>query len=348
MRWTAWAGVAALTAAASASVAWTFGDSPSRTTTARAGEGSSRIAAPGRVEGASETLELGTAVAGRLAGVLVHEGEWVHRGQLLASIDCQELVARVDGLRATRTALEATQARIRRGGRPDARAQAGARLDAALARLDKARTDRQRAAQLWADAVISREEFERATSTLRVGEAEEAEAREAVSVIAADPLPEELRELDARVKAASAEIASAEALLAHCDMRAPIDGEVLRIEQHVGEMVSPSSTAPIVVLADTRRLRVRVELDEHDIHRVATGDAATIETPAGDVHLAGLVAWVGRRMGRRTVLSGDPADKSDRDVLEAIVDLGEADRRLPVGLRVVAILDGRKRSRADR
>ena len=38
-------------------------------------------------------------------------------------------------------------------------------------------------------------------------------------------------------------------------------------------------------------------------------------------------------MGRKKIYTGDPAEKSDRDVLEILVDLNQVDPRLVVGLR---------------
>jgi hypothetical protein len=39
-------------------------------------------------------------------------------------------------------------------------------------------------------------------------------------------------------------------------------------------------------------------------------------------------------MGRRQILTSDPADKSDRDVMEVVVDLKNRPDGLPIGLRV--------------
>jgi hypothetical protein len=50
--------------------------------------------------------------------------------------------------------------------------------------------------------------------------------------------------------------------------------------------------------------------------------------------LRGSVARISAMMGRKSISTGDPSDKSDRDVLEAIIDLEENSRPLPVGLRV--------------
>jgi len=50
--------------------------------------------------------------------------------------------------------------------------------------------------------------------------------------------------------------------------------------------------------------------------------------------LKGSVAQISDMMGRKSISTGDPADKSDRDVLEAVVDLEGNSRPLPIGLRV--------------
>src|SRR5258708_8382712 len=77
------------------------------------------FASPGRVEGASETTQLGAATDGILKAVYVKEGQFVKRGTLLGEIGCDELqaslqtaIAEADGARQTRT-------RILRGARDE-------------------------------------------------------------------------------------------------------------------------------------------------------------------------------------------------------------------------------------
>jgi hypothetical protein len=55
-----------------------------------------------------------------------------------------------------------------------------------------------------------------------------------------------------------------------------------------------------------------------------------------DAGVPGVVARLGAQMGRKTARSGDPAEKSDRDVLEVVIDLDRQDARLVFGLRVTA------------
>ena len=39
-------------------------------------------------------------------------------------------------------------------------------------------------------------------------------------------------------------------------------------------------------------------------------------------------------MGRKSISTGDPSDKSDRDILEAVIGLEDNAPSLPIGLRV--------------
>src|ERR1700730_17355133 len=77
------------------------------------------FASPGRVEGASETTQVGGAADGILKAFYVKEGQFVKRGTLLGEIGCDELqaslqtaIAEADGARQART-------RILRGARDE-------------------------------------------------------------------------------------------------------------------------------------------------------------------------------------------------------------------------------------
>src|SRR6266481_8008287 len=67
------------------------------------------FASPGRVEGASETTQVGAAADGILKAVYVKEDQFVKRGTLLGEIACDELqaslqtaMAEADGARQSR------------------------------------------------------------------------------------------------------------------------------------------------------------------------------------------------------------------------------------------------------
>ena len=46
------------------------------------------LASPGRIEGASDSLDVGAAMDGVIRSIYVTEGQHVSRGQVLAGLDC--------------------------------------------------------------------------------------------------------------------------------------------------------------------------------------------------------------------------------------------------------------------
>src|SRR5882762_7315585 len=98
------------------------------------------FASPGRVEGASETTQLGAAADGILKAVYVKEGQFVKRGTLLGEIGCDDLqaslqtaIAEADGARQART-------RILRGARDEEKKIASEKTAAARATFEEAKS----------------------------------------------------------------------------------------------------------------------------------------------------------------------------------------------------------------
>src|SRR6184192_3081643 len=115
----------------------------------------------------------------------------------------------------------------------------------------------------------------------------------------------------------------------------PIDGTVLRVYARRGESFSTVTPRPLFSLADTSSRHIKAEIDERDVDKVSVGQRVVIQADALDgKKLTGSVASVSDMMGRKSISTGDPADKSDRDVLEAVIDLEDNSRPLPIGLRV--------------
>ena len=75
------------------------------------------VAAPGRVEPISEEMRLGFPIAGRIREVLAEEGDRVRRGQVLARLDAEDLIARVEAAEQTLAGREATLAKVLAGAR---------------------------------------------------------------------------------------------------------------------------------------------------------------------------------------------------------------------------------------
>jgi HlyD family secretion protein len=293
------------------------------------------LACPGRVEGMSELVGVGAGVDGVLASILVTEGQQVSAGRVVALIDRQDLA---DELRAATAAAEsARQVRTRliHGSRDEERSGAAADTVSAQAVLKQAELRYRRMERLFNEGVVSADTRDEARRDLDVAEAKLRSTRDHEKLVNATPLPEELAKADADVKAADARVASARASLEKCKVKAPISGTILRCEMKAGETVSTVFPKPIITMADASALRVRAEVDERDIGRVSIGWTARIISDAfPGKTIEGKVSRVEGLMGRKKVRTGDPAEKSDRDVLEVLVDLQPGDNPLVIGLRV--------------
>ena len=297
--------------------------------------GATPIAGPGRVEAASEEIEVAPERSGRLEALLVEEGDMVRAGQPIAVLVRTDDEARVVAARARLAVAEAARTRLVNGARPEERREATAVAEQADASLEHARIEVERSRRLFAEGVIAKETLNRAERDWRVAQARQSETRERAAVVDAAARLDELARADAEVALARATLAEAQALLDQTTVRAPIDGVILRTHRRAGEAVSLDSPAPaIVTMADPRTLRVRVEVDERDVAGLAAGRDAWVTADAyGTRRFTGRVVRVGRMLGRKQVRTGEPAERVDTKVLEVLVELA-AGTDLPIGLRV--------------
>jgi HlyD family secretion protein len=295
-------------------------------------------AAPGRIEGAAESIVLGSGATGVVQDVLIRQGDSVAKGQLLVRIECDDLVAERLQHTAEKAAAAAVLERLNNGSRPEEIFVAEADMKLAEARLIEAEAAGKRLASLvpkggatLAQSQVAERDAAMAAAQLRMSQYKLTLAR-------IGPRLEEITEAKARVDAAEDVLRVTSARLAKCEIRSPIDGMVLRKHVSKGELVSIYNPAPIVTLAAIDRYRVRAEVDENDIEKVHLGQSAVVVLGSpSDRRLLGQVSEIGPSMGRRRIITTDAADKSDRDVLEVLVDLTTAPDALPIGLRVAVI-----------
>lgn len=292
------------------------------------------LACPGRVEGQSDVINVGAGADGILTAVLVQEGQQVKAGQVIALVNCREIESQIDEARVLAEKARQNRLRLLRGSRSEERLKAAAETAVAEAQFKQAQLQYERVAQLFKTAVISKEELDKAARDLAVAEATLRATKNQQDLVNAPPLPEELARAASEVAVAEEQARTAKARLDKCTVKAPLSGTVLRTFLKAGESVSTVFPQPIVSVADTTQIRVRAEVDERDVGRVYVGQSVVVLADAyPDKKFAGRVSSVGAVMGRKKVRTGDPAEKSDRDVLEVLIDLDETKGDLVVGLR---------------
>jgi len=292
-------------------------------------------AAPGRIEGSSDMISIGASVTGTVERVEVRQGDHVYAGQPLVRILCDDQKARFAQRVAERQATDAYYRKLVNGARKEEREIAQDELTLSEARLAEAQARLNRSTALTQTNSVSVSVRDVDDRDARVARAQREVAQMRVALIQAGTREEELAEAKARDVAAGQAIDVAKAELEKCEVKSPVTGVVLRKNVSEGELVSLFYPKPLLIVSETQSYRIRAEVDENDVANIKLGQSADVIVFAkNQLRLRGKVSRIAPVMGRRQILTADPADKSDRDVIEVFLALETKPDRVPIGLRV--------------
>jgi len=188
---------------------------------------SARVAAPNRVE-------LGSTITGRVAHVAVREGEAVAAGQVLLTLETDELAAALDQAQAAERSATARLAGLRSSGR--GAVQAG--VAQAQAVLAAAEADLARQQGLVAQGFVSPARIDEARRAVAVAQAQLDGAR-AQRQANADSGGSDIAQAEAQAAQARATTEAARRRLAQATLRAPAAGRVVGRQAEPGQIVQP-------------------------------------------------------------------------------------------------------------
>ncbi len=293
------------------------------------------LACQGRVEGRTETVEVGAAADGVIQNIYVKEGETVQKGMKLAEIGCGDLDAALAEAISQVDSARQVRARLLRGSREEERRMAAEQTKAARSEVQRATFNLERIKELFANSTVSKSAFDDAQRDYDVTRAKLEEAIRHEQLVNAPPLPEEVAKADADIAAAENRVRVMQEKRAKYIVTAPISGTILRVLLRPGESFSTLAPRPLFTLSDLSVRRVRAEVDERDVMKIRVGQRAQVFQDGREGQkFTGKVEQIANSMGRKRVVSGDPTEKTDHDVLESMILL-EPKARLPVGMRVV-------------
>lgn len=292
----------------------------------------------GIIEPLAPESRISATAAGRIAEILVREGDRVEAGAILVRLDSHTEEADVAAAEAELRVVEAELARARRGLRPEEREAVDAERASAEARAALSTGIAERLERAARGGAATPDELDRARRQAEA-DAYAAETAAARALAGRRGRREDVLVAEARVTAARAELDRAHAALADKRIVAPLAGEILEIRNRRGEYVMPSTTEPLIVMGDTSRIRARLDIDEADIGSLALGARALVRAdafPGRD--FSGRVVEIARRMGRKNARSDEPTERIDTKILEVVVEL-EDPTGLVVGLRVTGYIE---------
>jgi HlyD family secretion protein len=298
-------------------------------------EGSSMIFAAGRVEGATQEIELRAPLAGRTTNILVSEGQQVARGELLVQVEDAHYRREVDRVRAQLELAEAELNKVSQGPTAQQLLEVRALHQARVASRERELATWKRMEELRALGTTTPQEADDQRARLDAATSEAAAAEARLADLESQPRPEELRIAHARVACARAALELAVATQERTQVRAPIDGRVLEINTRLGEMAGPEAPTAMLIMADTSSFRVRAFVDEIDAPKVKVGMPAVIRADGlGSTALEGTVSRLSQRMQSKQLYQSRPTERLDTKTREVWIDVNTDTPELIVGLRV--------------
>lgn len=299
----------------------------------------SLIAAPGRVEPVSEEIRISSETGGKLRRVPVEEGDSVRKGQVMAVLENDDYRARVASAEARVAERKAALRRTINGARDQERRASWEAVEEARAVLENARAEADRRSSLYEKGVIAREESDRAKREQKVAEARYEREFQRHRIVDDQTREEDIAKAKAEVALAEAELDEARARLEKSFIKSPIDGTVLRKHLKEGESVSDMRDMPIVTIANTSVLRVRVDVDETDVSKLRIDQRAYVVADAyGEKKFWGRVVRIGQMLGKKNIRTDEPTERVDTKILETLIEL-DPSSDLPTGLRVDAFIE---------
>ncbi len=332
------------------------------------------VVALGKIEpeGAVIKLSVPNAQDSRVNSILIKEGDRVKKGQLIAvlqgidrrTIEVQDATADVrvktaelskvrqgeakkSQLTAKNAALQRLQAQLK-----TKLLQKQAGLASARAILANAAYNYQQRSFLGRSGALSKNDLAVSFKELQVAKAAVAERQadlaetsttlraEIAQALAERQELAEIRPIDieiaqAQLEKAQISVQQRRTALQDVQVRAPIDGQILRINTRVGEQVNTAQG--IMELAATSSMLVTAEIPEMDINKIVVGQVAVINSEYGGFpgQLRGRVDSIERQVGRRALQNanasgggagaGNPTNDQNARIILVKIRLATAD-----------------------
>ena len=226
-----------------------------------------------------ENINIYPEVSGPITGVLVAEGELVHRGDALLAIDERVQRATAEQQRAQAEAALATLKELKAQPRPETLAVSEAQVENAKATLRNAQDQlaKQEASYKLDPKSVSRDALDNAVNAEKIADTNLKVVEKQYALTKAGAWIYDIENQEKQYDAASKAYAASEALLEKYTVRAPADGVILSLQAAVGSYVSPQGAYdsytqalnPLVVMGTPQdRLGVRAYVDEILVHRL--------------------------------------------------------------------------------
>lgn len=223
----------------------------------------SQIAGVGIVEPGSDNIYIGTPVSRIVDKVLVQVGQKVRKGDLLFLLEDRDLKANLAVQKAAYNVALAQLQKLESPPRTEDLSVAKAALMNAQAEYEFAKTQQEMVQALSDSRAISQEEKNRRLALYQQAEAKRQQAQADLNKIESGAWKPDLEISRMELLQAKANIERLEAEIERTIIRSPIDGTVLQIKIHEGELAPyDTSRTALMILGNLDELSLRVNINQ--------------------------------------------------------------------------------------
>lgn len=243
----------------------------------------------GQVEGT--LVNVSSKIPGRVASVLVREGQMVRRSDPLVTLDSPEIQARLDQAEAAREAAAAQRDKAFNGAREEEVRGAKSLWERARHATELADKTFRRVDRLNKDGVLPAQRRDEAEAQLATARDAEAAAKAAYDMAVSGARAEDKEAAAALVGRARGAISEVNAYLGETRIAAPVDGEVYRRNIEPGEIAAAGY--PVLTLLDPTDMWATFQFREDKLSGLKIGDRIGARVPAlRDRHLELTVSYI--------------------------------------------------------
>lgn len=327
-----------------------------------------KITGLGRLEPLTEVMKLAAPVnldGDRIAEILVKQGEKVKKGQVIAILDSRDRLqstlaeaqqrinlfqAQLDKVNvgAKRGEIESQKATITKlqaelQGEIAAQDAGIARLKSELsnAEVELNRYQKLSTEGAIANSILDSKRLTMDTASARLREAISSQSRTVTSLQAQineakATLSEimEIRPVDIQIAQTELENAIATTNRARTELnqayiKAPVDGQIIKIHSRLGEKIGDNGIADF---GQTAQMVAIAEIYQSEISQIQIGQPAIITSPAFTGKLKAKVSDIGLQVSQQNVFANQPGENMDRRVVEVKVLINPQDSQKVAGL----------------
>jgi HlyD family secretion protein len=242
--------------------------------------------------GTIEATEVRVApeVGGRLAAVLVREGDVVVPGQVVARIDPALMEMKRDEALAAERLARAQMDLVAAGSRDEDIQRARAMFEEASAAAWAAAQDWKRVKEVFDKGSVSAKQADDTKAMADRTAAARAAAEKTLERLVAGSREQEVRAAQAALDVALSRLAQAEKAVRDATVTAPLGGVVVLKSAEEGEMISAGS--PVATIARTDEVWLSVYVPEDRLALLKLGQKAAVRVDGLDRDFTGTVSFI--------------------------------------------------------